>query len=76
VTLTLAGHTHGGQVSFPLLGAPVVPSSYGQRYAHGHVVEDGRHMFVTSGLGTSIIPARFGVPPEVAFVRIRGEAGL
>jgi predicted MPP superfamily phosphohydrolase len=74
VALTLAGHTHGGQVRFPILGAPVVPSSYGQRYAHGHVVENGRHLFVTSGLGTSIIPARFRVPPEVALLRLRSEA--
>jgi hypothetical protein len=73
VSLTLAGHTHGGQVRFPLLGAPVVPSSYGERYASGHVVEDGRHLFVTSGLGTSILPVRFLVPPEIALLRIGGS---
>ncbi len=70
VALTLAGHTHGGQVDFPLLGAPVVPSRFGERYARGHVVEDGRHLFVTSGLGTSILPVRFRVPPEIAILRI------
>ena len=43
---------------------------YGDRYAHGHIVEDGRHLFVTSGLGTSIIPARFRVPPEIALLRL------
>jgi hypothetical protein len=42
VALTLAGHTHGGQVALPILGRPVVPSRYGQRYAYGLVVEDGR----------------------------------
>lgn len=73
VLLTLAGHTHGGQVRFPFFGAPVVPSRYGKRYAHGHVVEDGRHLFVTSGLGTSIIPARFRVPPEIALLRLSAE---
>lgn len=70
VSLTLAGHTHGGQVRLPILGAPVVPSRYGDRYAHGLIVESGRHLFVTSGLGTSMIPIRFGVPPEIAIVRI------
>jgi predicted MPP superfamily phosphohydrolase len=70
VALTLAGHTHGGQVDFPLWGAPVVPSRFGERYARGHVVEDGRHLFVTSGLGTSILPVRFRVPPEIALLRI------
>ena len=63
--LTVAGHTHGGQVKLPLLGRPVVPSEHGQRFAYGHVVEEGRHLYVTAGLGTSILPVRFGVPPEV-----------
>ncbi len=74
VTLTLAGHTHGGQVRVPFLGTPIVPSRYGARYAHGHIVENGRHLFVTSGLGTSIIPARFRVPPEIALLRLSGNA--
>jgi predicted MPP superfamily phosphohydrolase len=72
VALTLAGHTHGGQVLLPLIGRPVVPSRYGQRYAAGHVVEDGRHLFVTTGIGTSIIPIRLGVPPEIVVLTIAG----
>jgi uncharacterized protein len=72
ISLTLAGHTHGGQVRLPFLGSPLVPSRYGNRYAHGLVVENGRHLFVTSGLGTSMIPVRLGVPPEIALVRIEG----
>jgi uncharacterized protein len=70
VALTLAGHTHGGQIALPFLGRPVVPSAYGERYAAGHVREDGRHLFVTTGLGMSIVPVRIGVPPEIAFVRV------
>jgi predicted MPP superfamily phosphohydrolase len=70
-TLTLAGHTHGGQVWLPLLGRRVVPSAYGERYAYGHVVENGRHLFVTSGVGTSILPVRFFVPPEIALLTLR-----
>jgi predicted MPP superfamily phosphohydrolase len=69
--LMLAGHTHGGQVRLPLVGRPVVPSRYGQRYAAGHVVEDGRHLFVTTGVGTSTWPVRFGVPPEIAMLSLR-----
>jgi len=68
--LTLAGHTHGGQLRLPLFGAPVVPSRFGQRYAAGHVVEGGRHLFVTTGLGTSILPLRLGVPPEIALLTL------
>ena len=64
VALTLSGHTHGGQVR--LFGySPIVPSEYGNRYAYGHIVEDGRHLLVSGGLGCSILPVRFGVPPEI-----------
>ena len=71
--LVLAGHTHGGQVDLPLLGRPIVPSAYGQRYASGHIVEDGRHLFVTTGIGTSIVPVRFGVPPEIVLLTLRSD---
>ena len=68
VAITLAGHTHGGQVYIPLVGRPIVPSRYGQRYAIGHIEEGGRHLFVTSGIATSIIPVRFLVPPEIVIL--------
>jgi hypothetical protein len=74
VALTVAGHTHGGQVNLPLFGRPVVPSRFGQRYADGLVVEGGRHLFVTSGVGTSIIPVRFRVPPEIAVLTLHSGA--
>lgn len=51
VSLTLAGQTHGGQVRVPFWGPPVVPSAYGQRFAAGHVVEDGRYLFRERGGG-------------------------
>jgi hypothetical protein len=70
VSLTVAGHTHGGQVNLPLFGRPVVPSRFGQRYAYGHVVEGGRHLYVGGGVGTSIIPVRFRVPPEVVVLSL------
>jgi predicted MPP superfamily phosphohydrolase len=73
VSLTLAGHTHGGQVR--LLGySPIVPSRYGNRFAYGHVVEGGRHMIVSGGLGCSMLPVRLGVPPEIVMVRL-GNTG-
>ncbi len=70
VWLTIAGHTHGGQVALPLIGRPIVPSDFGERYAAGHIVEGGRHLFVTSGIGTSILPVRFRVPPEISLLTI------
>jgi hypothetical protein len=70
VALTLAGHTHGGQVRVPLVWPLFVPSKFGARYAYGHVVESGRHLVVSGGLGTSIIPARLGVPPEIVHITL------
>ncbi|HEX5045771.1 MAG TPA: metallophosphoesterase [Gammaproteobacteria bacterium] len=70
VSLTVAGHTHGGQVRIPFVGRPIVPSRYGERYAFGSVVEDGRHLFVTPGIGTSIVPIRFLVPPEISLLTL------
>ncbi|MBA2339268.1 MAG: metallophosphoesterase [Pyrinomonadaceae bacterium] len=73
VSLTLAGHTHGGQVNLPFVGRPIVPSKFGQRYASGHITENGRHLFVTNGIGTSIIPVRFRVPPEIVVLTLQTE---
>ena len=70
VSLVLSGHTHGGQVR--LFGwSPVVPSRYGNRYAYGHVREQC-DLIVSGGLGCSIAPVRFGVPPEIVLVSITG----
>ena len=70
VAMTLAGHTHGGQIRLPVIWPALVPSRYGARFAYGHVVEDGRHMIVSGGLGTSVIPARLGMPPEIVQVTL------
>lgn len=71
--LFLAGHTHGGQINLPILGAPIVPSNHGQRYVNGFVRDAEVDVFVTTGIGTSILPFRFGVPPEIAVLEIRAE---
>ena len=70
VALTLAGHTHGGQIQLPLLPPLWAPSAYGPRFAYGHIVEHGRHMIVSGGLGTSIVPLRLGVPPEIVQIQL------
>jgi uncharacterized protein len=72
-SLLIAGHTHGGQVSLPLIGRAIVPSKYGERYAIGHIEENNRHLFVTPGIGTSILPVRFGVPPEISILRLQAK---
>ena len=69
VSLTLSGHTHGGQVR--LFGRSiVVPSGFGNRFAYGHVIENSRHLVVSGGLGCSIIPIRFGMPPEIVVLEL------
>ena len=73
VPLLLAAHTHGGQVSLPFIGPVIEPSNYGQRYVRGHVVEEGHHLFVTSGIGTSIIPVRFRVTPEIVLLTVKRQ---
>jgi predicted MPP superfamily phosphohydrolase len=74
VSLTLSGHTHGGQVGVPLVRRPFVPSHYGERYVYGHVVEDDRHLWVSSGVGTSGMPVRFLRPPEVVILTLRAPS--
>jgi len=69
--LMLSGHTHGGQVRLPVLGAPVVPSRFGQRYAGGVVEGPCFPVVVSRGIGMSVLPIRFNVPPEVGIVTLR-----
>jgi predicted MPP superfamily phosphohydrolase len=71
--LTLAGHTHGGQIRLPGLGIVINASRAPLRWSHGLVVEGGRHLIVTAGLGTSGLPLRIGVPPEYAIIELSGR---
>jgi predicted MPP superfamily phosphohydrolase len=68
--LMLAGHTHCGQWRFPWVGAPATMSRYGNRYACGLVRENGNVLIVTSGLGTSLLPIRFGTRAEIWLIEV------
>jgi len=72
--LVLAGHTHCGQIVLPLYGPVASSTRYGDRYRCGLVREDGRSIFVTGGLGTSIVPFRFGAPPEWWLITVGGAS--
>jgi len=77
VDLMVSGHTHGGQIRIPTLGTPVLPSRYGQKYASGWVEAPHYPVYVTRGVGTSSLPIRLGVPPEVTLFELRrGPRGL
>ena len=71
--LSLNGHTHGGQIWFPVIGSPYIPSSYGQKYAFGYLRDGNVDVFVTTGIGTSLLPIRFLVPPEIAVLTVSAE---
>ncbi|KIQ15999.1 metallophosphoesterase [Variovorax paradoxus] len=67
--LVVASHTHGGQVSVPGHGALVVPGRAPREWAYGWIAHKGRRMYVTSGLGVSILPVRFNMRPEWVMFR-------
>jgi uncharacterized protein len=75
VSLTIAGHTHGGQVAVPIVRRPFIPSRYGERFARGRVVEHDRHLIVSTGLGTSGAPVRLLAPPELLVLSLHPRAG-
>lgn len=74
VSLTLCGHTHGGQVNLPILSGWYERHRMGTHHVYGHIVEGGRHMIISAGLGTSIAPIRFMRPPEIVLVTLGGSS--
>jgi hypothetical protein len=71
VAITLAGHTHCGQVNLPLFGRVVHASRMSKRWACGLYDEGGRKLFVTGGVGVSILPVRFRAPPEIVILTLK-----
>ena len=70
VDLLISGHTHGGQIKLPLIGARSTGMAYVDAHLRGLYAEHGQHMIVSSGIGTSIVPLRIGVPPEVVVITL------
>jgi hypothetical protein len=70
IDLMHCGHTHGGQVRLPIIGTPVVPSRFGSKYAAGLVHGPGCRVLISRGVGMSILPLRFGVPPEIVEITL------
>ncbi|MBL8761025.1 MAG: metallophosphoesterase [Phycisphaerae bacterium] len=70
IDLMLCGHTHGGQVRLPIVGTPMVPSRYGSKYAAGLVQGPACRVLISRGVGMSILPLRFGVPPEIVEITL------
>lgn len=68
--LCLAGHTHGGQVRIPGIGAIALPGKSPLKWSYGWVDTPNGPLYVTSGFGTSIAPIRFCAPPEYVFITL------
>lgn len=71
ISLMIAGHSHGGQVYIPFYGRKAFVND--ERFMYEHAEVDGKHVFVTGGVGTSIIGMRFLVPPEIAVLTLNAE---
>ena len=70
IDLMLAGHNHGGQVRFPVIGSLLVPSRYGRRYDCGIFHEPPTLLHVSRGLGGEH-PLRYNCRPEVVKIVLR-----
>lgn len=71
ISLILSGHTHGGQVRLPLVGAPVGYLSGEFRYLGGLYEREGTQLYVSRGTGMTGLPVRLGARPEIAVLRLR-----
>jgi predicted MPP superfamily phosphohydrolase len=72
--ITLSGHSHCGQVNLPVLGRPILPSAGSQRWPCGLYDDAGRKLLVTGGVGVSMMPVRFGAPPEIVILTLRSAS--
>jgi predicted MPP superfamily phosphohydrolase len=70
VDLVISGHTHGGQIVLPYLGAPYLPSPFGQKYRAGLVADGERQTYVSRGLGLFFAPVRLNCPPDVTLITL------
>jgi predicted MPP superfamily phosphohydrolase len=71
IDFIISGHTHGGQVVLPFLGAPYLPSPFGQKYRNGLVRDGERQTYVSRGLGLFFAPIRINCPPDVSLLILR-----
>jgi hypothetical protein len=70
IDLMLSGHTHNGQIHWPLIGPLSVPSQFGGRYLHGLHRVGTTWLYVSAGVGSAAIPIRWGNPPELPVLRL------
>ncbi|MDA0190498.1 MAG: metallophosphoesterase [Proteobacteria bacterium] len=70
-SVAFAGHTHGGQVRLPIIGALITPGRAPRQHAYGWIPGASTPTYVSSGIGTSILPVRFNCPPETVMLQLK-----
>jgi hypothetical protein len=73
IDLVFSGHTHGGQVTFFGLYAPILPTKTGQKYRTGKIRVGNMTLIVSNGIGTITPPVRFFARPQINVVTLRSE---
>jgi hypothetical protein len=73
VSLMLSGHLHGGQMYLPVIGAPWIPSRFGEKYLAGLVAAPTTKVFISRGLGVGSVPFRFQAIPEICLLTLQCE---
>jgi predicted MPP superfamily phosphohydrolase len=71
--LFLAGHTHGGQIAFPLPGFLLTGSSFETSYVSGFYRAGSMLVSVTNGLGLTLAPVRYNAPAEITLITLRRD---
>jgi uncharacterized protein len=74
IDLSLAGHTHGGQISLEFISPDLSPARLITPYVEGHFRKPGGQLYVNRGIGTIGVPIRFGAPPEITVFDLTREA--
>ena len=70
IDLSLAGHTHGGQVTLEFVSPALSPSRLITQYVRGWFEKQGSQLYVNRGIGTIGVPIRFDAPPEVTLFEL------
>jgi len=74
IHLYLCGHTHGGQIRLPWLGAPMQNAACPRRYAHGCWRHGEMQGYTSAGAGCSMLPVRYNCPPEITLIELARPA--
>jgi predicted MPP superfamily phosphohydrolase len=72
-SLIISGHTHGGQIKLPFIGAPARFATIDMKYANGLFRRGQTQLYVSRGTGVIGLPVRLGVRPEIAVLRLRSK---